>query len=176
MDKLKALADRHATRLKILEKNDGKTFHQLHAAKEREEGYGIHDKECGNAQRWGDSNYDSFMAKVKNHNDPQHQQSLKKFLEDFGGSEDTARDRFRKEAASLLGAVPLERQNLAYENNAFKDYRISTSMDQAFMNKFKDHMKTKWAAEGYKGDAQEAADFWEVHPLSTPLPNTKYKP
>ena len=157
MKTLNELADSHKKRQAVIEKNDGKSFHDLQMEREKANP-GIHDREC----------------KARDHNNPGHLPALKSLLEDFGGNEDKLRESYKKDARFLLNAKPREFRNTAYENSVLSNFRISTQQDQAFLNKFKDYMTTKWKAEGYGNDEQLISDFWEAHPLNNPLPRKQH--
>ena len=169
MDKLKALADNHKKRLAIIEKNEGKTFHDLQMQREKKEP-GVHDKDCKVADEFGNRNADTHLKKARDHKHPEHLTALNSFLNDHDGNETSLRNHYKKTARFLMDAKPMELRNTAYENSVLSNYRVSTPQDQAFMNKFKDYMQTKWKAEGFSNDAWLINDFWDVHPLSNPQP------
>ena len=173
MKTLNELADSHKKRQAVIEKNDGKSFHDLQMEREKANP-GIHDRECKAADDFGNTNADSHLKKARDHNNPGHLPALKSLLEDFGGNEDKLRESYKKDARFLLNAKPREFRNTAYENSVLSNFRISTQQDQAFLNKFKDYMTTKWKAEGYGNDEQVISDFWEAHPLNNPLPRKQH--
>jgi|GEM_PF-4031967 len=164
---IKKIEDQHKEHLKTIEKNEGET-HFDRVMKREKEDPGVHVREHWNAVALGQKNADNFMSKVTDPTHPDHGDALTAYSDKYNGKREAVEKEYINKAVKLMDAPAQYLPNQAYENNVFSSFQIRTPEDQAFLNKFKDYMKTKWAAQGYDGDADFFKDFFAVHPMSTP--------
>ena len=168
---IRDLENQHNEYKKTVEKNDGKSYFDKILEREKENP-GIHEREYKAAVAMGQANADNFMGKALNHNHPDHGDALTAYRDKYGSSREAVEKDHTAKAIKLMDARRFEVPNAAYENNVLSAFQIRTPEDQAFLDKFKDYMKTKWKAVGYTGDADYFKKFWDVHPMSTPPKKT----
>jgi len=168
---IRKLENQHEKHKKIIEQRDGEKHFDQVMAKEKQEP-GIHNKEHWAAVKIGQTNADNFMSKVTDHTNPDHGDALTAYRDKYNGSRENVEKDHINKAVKLMNAPARYLPNQAYENNVLSAFQIRTPEDQAFFNKFKDYMKTKWDAVGYEGDADFFKDFWAVHPMSSPPSKT----
>lgn len=168
MDKsIRDLEDKHKEHLKIIKDHDGeKHFDRVNKNPE------YHSKLYSSTVNAGKKNAAAFMDKVHDHTHPEHGNALTAYRDKYNNSRENVEKDFVNTALDLTGATAHWLQNQAYENGVLSSYQVRTPEDEGFLKKFKDYMKTKWAALGYKGDADFFKDFWAVHPMSTPPKKT----
>jgi hypothetical protein len=162
----KSLPDQHKEHRAIPTGRDGLDHFQHQINQEKENPGGI-DRLHKSALDWGQKQAEAFLDKVYDHTRTDHEQTFAAFRTQFNCSREEVEKYFKNEAVSLMNAPRLEFKNTAYENSVFANYRMANEQDMAFMAKFRDYMKTKWAAVGYTGDEEFVNEFWNLHPLST---------
>ena len=163
---IKKVEEQHKEHLRILEKNDGET-HFDRVMKREKEDPGVHVREHWNAVAMGQKNADNFMNKVTDPTRSGHGEALTAFADKYNGKRENVEKDHINKAVKLMDAPAQYLQNQAYENHVLSSFQIGNETDQAFLNKFKDYIKTKWAAQGYDGDVDFYKDFFSVHPMST---------
>lgn len=176
-----SLNKKHQDHKKIIENNGGVGYHDKICAEEKDNP-GVTDGVYMEALRMGKANADDFMSKATNHNHPGHPEALSALNDTYRGDRSNVENDFKEKAIKAMGAKRNELRNPTYENKVFSSQKISNQDEQGFVNKFKDYMRTKWNAIGYKNDAAYIADFWDVHPMAKPakafedVPFNEYKP
>lgn len=163
---VKSIEDKNNDYKKIIEKNDGKKYHDIIAEREKND-RGVTEREYKAALELGQQNADTFMAKALSHQHPEHAASLSTLKDKYGGQRSNVEKDFKEKAVKLLGAKKNEKENTAYVNKLYSMFKITTPEDQAYVNKFKEYLKNKHSAVGYANDLDFVNDFFEVHPMST---------
>ncbi|KAA9041614.1 hypothetical protein FW778_06225 [Ginsengibacter hankyongi] len=161
---VKSIEDKNNEYKKIIEKNDGKSFHDILAARESEDP-GVNDREYRNALIIGKHDTNAFMSKVTNHTHPDHANALSVFKDRYGNNRAKAEADFNDKAVKMMGATRNYKQNTAYENKVLSSFKISTADEQGLYNKFKEYMRNKWKAIGYADDVDYINNFLDVHPM-----------
>lgn len=161
---LKKLNEMDKKHRAIIAKDGFVPFHTTEAKANRPE----REKLCAAAEDFAKRNHEQFMNKVFDHTHPENAATHATYQGKYDCDSGNVLQDFREKAYDLLDARPIELKNNAYENKVLTGYRLATEQDRAFMGKFKDYMKAKWDAVGYKGDEDYINMFWNVHPLSSP--------
>lgn len=167
MNSFKELHELNKAHKLILDKRGGVKYHDHLVAFEKENP-GVNAGRWQAALKFGKDNADSFMKAALDHTHKDHEKTLPVYQAKFGGNKKDVEEHFTKEAIDMTGAIQPEIKNLGYENRMLKGYKLDTQQDGAFYNKFKDFIKTKWDAVGYKNDEEYIDSFWNLHPLSLP--------
>lgn len=161
---VKSIEDKNNDYKKTIEKNDGKSFHDILAARESEDP-GINDREYLTALKLAKIDTDAFMSKVTNHNHPDHANALSVFSDKYGNDRAKAEADFNGKTVELMGAHRNDKQNAAYENKILSMFVIHNADEQGVYNKFKEYLRNKHKAVGYAGDVDYINNFLAVHPM-----------
>src|SRR5690348_2204357 len=97
-DKLKALDKQHAQHKKIIESNNGKTYHQ----RMYNRGRAAVDDDYKLAVNMAKVDADGFMSKVTTHTHPDHSAALSAYTDKYGSDKEKVFQDFLNKNAALM--------------------------------------------------------------------------